>query len=58
MLLCSVVLYILLMRRSRGMASNALLMSIVRNSVRFAGLLALMPSLMFCVRFVSSVVVE
>ena len=41
-----------------GMASKALLMSIVANSVRFADLLALMPSLMFCVMFVSSVFVE
>ncbi len=39
------------------MASKALLMSIVIRSVR-CGFLELMPSCIFCVRFVSSVVVE
>ena len=58
MLLCSVVLYILLMRSGLGMASKALLMSIVMSSVLFGGLLEFMPSCTFCVRFVSSVVVE
>ena len=58
MLLCSVVLYILLMSSVRGMASKALLMSIVISSVLCGGLLELMPSFTFCVRLVSNVVVE
>ena len=52
------MLYILLVSRVRGTASKALLMSSVSSSVLWAGLFALMPSLMFCVRFVSRVVVE
>ena len=52
------MLYILFMSGSLGMASKALLMSIVVSIVRFAGLLALTPSCMFCVMFVSSVFVE
>ena len=58
MLLCSVVLYILLISSVRGIASKALLMSIVISNVRCGGLLELIPSFIFCVRFVSSVVVE
>ena len=46
------------MSRGRGTASKALLMSNVRRSVLCAGRLELMPSLMCCVRLVSSVVVE
>ena len=41
----------------RGMASKALLMSIVVRSVRCGGS-ELMPSVMRCVRFVSKVLVE
>ena len=58
MLLCSVVLYILLVRSDLGMASKALLMSIVINSVLCGGHLEFILSLTFCVRLVSNVVVE
>ena len=58
MLLCSVVLYTLFMSGSLGMASKALLMSIVVSSVLFAGRLALIPSCVCCVMFVRSVFVE
>lgn len=40
------------------MASKALLMSIVISSVLLAGLLELIPSIVFCVSVVSSVEVE
>ena len=56
------VLYILSVSLWRGMALNALLMSIVAKSGLCAGLFELMPSKMCCVRLVSkvfcSVVVE
>ena len=42
----------------RGMASKALLMSIVVRSVRCGGGSELMPYVMRCVRFVSKVLVE
>ena len=42
----------------RGMASKALLMSIVVSSVRCAGLLELMPLEACCVRLVKRVFVE
>ena len=42
----------------RGMASKALLMSIVVRSVRCGGGPKLMPSTVRCVRFVSKVLVE
>ena len=40
------------------MASKAWLLSIVISNGSFGGLLELMPSFIFCVRLVSSVVVE
>lgn len=46
------------MRSGLEMASKALLMSIVISSVLCGGRLELMPSCIFCVRLVSSVVVE
>ena len=46
------------MRSGLGMASNALLMSIVISSVLCGGRLEFMPSCTVCVRLVSSVVVE
>ena len=49
------VLYILSVSLWRGMASNALLMSIVVKSVLCAGLFELMPSKTCCVRLVSKV---
>ena len=42
----------------RGMASKALLMSIVVRSVRCGGIAELKPSVVRCVRFVSKVLVE
>ena len=49
---------IFLVRRVRGTVSKALLMSIVARSVRCAGLGALRPSCIVCVREVRRVVVE
>ena len=46
------------MRLCRGMASNALLMSIVTRSVLSGGLGELMPSKTLCVRSVRRVFVE
>ena len=51
------VFIIFFARMWRGTVSNALFMSIVISTVRFGGFW-LKPSNMFCVRFVSSVVVE
>ena len=51
-------MYILLMVSVQGMASKALLMSIVTSSVLCGGLLEFIPSFTFCVRLVSKVVVE
>ena len=46
------------MSRVCGMASKALLMSIVTSSVLCGGLLEFIPSFTFCSRLVSNVVVE
>ena len=46
------------MSSSRGMASNALLMSIVSRIVRLCGFLSFNPSCRVCERLVSKVVVE
>ena len=52
------MLYSLSVSLCRGMASKALLMSIVVKSVICAGIFELMPSKICCVRLVSKVFVE
>lgn len=55
---CMFVLRIFCMSKWRGTVSKALLMSIAASSDLCAGLRWLKPSVMFCVRLVSSVLVE